>query len=201
MKNNFTDIFWNIKMRSQEPRIAIINKRTEEYNENYKKIMNLKKTTKEFHNEECDDVNINEYIFFNYNNNSCQIDYFLFIWKYVIFNKFNISQINKWNIDKNLISFLKDVVSKTYVSILNKGIWPYIINNNNYSNNILCPNKNLMHQSSCCSLLNKFKNNKEFCITYKNLSITIYSIMILYLMKKFFLQFFQQIMKIFNQVI
>lgn len=71
MKNNFTDIFWNIKMRSQEPRIAIINKRTEEYNENYKKIMNLKKIMKEFHNEECDDVNINEYIFFNYNNNSC----------------------------------------------------------------------------------------------------------------------------------
>ena len=37
MKNNFTDIFWNIKMRSKEPKIAIINTKTEEYNENYKK--------------------------------------------------------------------------------------------------------------------------------------------------------------------
>ena len=77
---------------------------------------------------------------------------------------YNTSQISKWNINKNLVSLLEDVIIISDHRILNSGIYSYIINNSNYSNDILYPNKYLMNQSSCCSLFIKFKNNKEFCI-------------------------------------
>ena len=109
------------------------------------------------------------HIFFNYNCNSCWIDCFLFICKHVIMPKFTNEQFNKSNIEKKFASLLQDISSLNNKEVYIKGIWEYIINNPNYSNEILCDKKYIMRQSSCVSLFNKFKKVSEFCIKYKKL--------------------------------
>ena len=55
--------------------------------------------------------------FFNYNQDSCWLDSFLFVLKKLIFNNNNnnniyIKKFSNWNIDKNLLFFLEDMQYK-----------------------------------------------------------------------------------------
>ena len=65
--------------------------------------------------------------------------------------------------------FLNDISTIDDENIFFQGIWNYIINNNNYPNDIICNREFLMKQSSCCSLFNIFKKSNVFCIKYKKI--------------------------------
>ena len=116
------------------------------------------------------EISPNDNIFCRYNNNSCWLDCFLFIFKYLVFNNIHYSNdLQKLNLDKSIEEFLNDISTITDISIFNLGIWNYILTNNNYSDDILCSKDNIKNKSSFCSLFKMFQNSNEFCISYKRM--------------------------------
>ena len=163
---------WDNKRKSK----TMINKSLE-YQNNYicnKTIGNLNINNNLnntiFNNNLDFDINTENYIFFNYKNQSCWVDCFLFIFKTLIYKNYKGELINNLKLSPQLQCFLEDISNINDRSILYNGIWSYIINNNNYQDNILCNKNQLMRQSSCISLFNIFNKSLEFCIQYKKIS-------------------------------
>ena len=81
----------------------------------------------------------NDYIktrFFNYYNNSCWVNCFLFIYKNIIFQKYKDNNFNKLCLSNEIQMFLNDIYKINDENTLYQGLWNYIINNSNYPNDI-----------------------------------------------------------------